>query len=357
MFSGEFYPRDSNFGVFMDSCPDRWGQILMRRREALDAKEEGRAPITLDSWDFLIGIQDCTRIGALRYSPPEEQLFLADEALAAPPIARLEELQSIAFEITRKQDVSNDVLREWLKVLVAPGASLGGARPKANILDKKGHLWIAKFPSADDDNNVALWEKLVHDLARDCDISVPDSTIVKLGTGHSTFLVKRFDRDGDSRVFYSSAMTLLNRTDSEEACYLELAEFISTHGSRDKIDNNLSELFTRVVFNVVTANRDDHLRNHGFIMKPSGWELAPAFDMNPSFKKADHVLAIDTDRHEPDLRAVIETSPFYRLDEDSAYEIVEKVLKAVADWKRRAIKLGLSRSECSEAEHLFRLGI
>ena len=353
MYAGEFYPRNSNFGVFMDSCPDRWGQTLMKRRETLEAKEAGRAPRKLDAWDFLLGIQDCTRMGALRYSRPDKELFLADEALAAPPVSKISELQEIAYELTRKKQARPEKIKEWLKVLVAPGASLGGARPKANIEDETGHLWIAKFPSANDEHDVALWEKLLHDMAGDCGINVPDSQVLQIGSGYHTFMVKRFDRTRTNRYFYVSAMTMLNRSDTEDASYLELANFISTMGDPDKIRDDLKELFTRVAFNVATANRDDHLRNHGFIRNPSGWMLSPAFDMNPSFKKEEHVLAIDTDQHDADIQTVIDTAPLYRLSEGEAHEIADNILGTIAGWRTRAQRLGLSNYDCTEAEHLF----
>ena len=353
MYAGEFYPRNSNFGVFMDSCPDRWGQVLMKRRETVEAKESGRAPRKLDAWDFLLGIQDCTRMGALRYSRPDEELFLAAEELAAPPVSKISELQEIAYELTRKKQASPEKIKEWLKVLVAPGASLGGARPKANIEDETGHLWIAKFPSANDEHDVALWEKLLHDMAGDCGINVPDSQVLQIGSGYHTFMVKRFDRTRTNRYFYVSAMTMLNRSDTEDASYLELANFISTMGDPDKIRDDLKELFTRVVFNVATANRDDHLRNHGFIRNPSGWMLSPAFDMNPSFKKEEHVLAIDTDQHDADIQTVIDTAPLYRLSEGEAQEIADNILGTIAGWRTRAQRLGLSNYDCTEAEHLF----
>ena len=353
MFSGEFYPGGSNFGVFMDSCPDRWGQTLMTRREVIEAKEEGRSPRNLGPWEFLLGIQDCTRMGALRFSQPNERNFLADEALTAPPVARIAELQAIAFEITRKKEADFDKIKKWLKVLVAPGSSLGGARPKANVSDNQGHLWIAKFPSADDDHDVALWEKVLHDLARDCGITVPESQVLQLGNGYHTFMVKRFDRVENDRVFYASAMTMLNHVDTEDVSYLELADFISSFGDVEQIQTDLEELYTRVVFNVMTANRDDHLRNHGFIRRPSGWHLSPAFDMNPSHKKDEHVLALDLHTRHPDIDVVIETAGFYRLNQEQAENIVKRVGAVVSKWENRAKGLGLSRQECFESEHLF----
>jgi serine/threonine-protein kinase HipA len=355
LLPGEFYPGGSNFGVFMDSCPDRWGQLLMKRRETFEARDEKRSSRTLGPWEFLLGVQDCTRMGALRYSLPGQNIFLADETLSAPPVAQITELQAIAFELTRKKLASPDKIKEWLKVLVAPGASLGGARPKANLVDEQGHLWITKFPSADDDYDVAAWEKVLHDLARCCGVTVPDSRLMQIGNGYHSFLVKRFDREGEGRHFFASAMTLLKHVDTDDASYLELAEFLSTFGDPDFLSADLEELFTRVAFNVATANRDDHLRNHGFMRSPAGWRLAPAFDMNPSFKKEEHVLALDLENRLPDLSLVLDTAGYYRLDKKRARAIIEKVIEIVSDWERRARSHGLSRQDCLEATHLFDL--
>jgi serine/threonine-protein kinase HipA len=343
---GEFYPKGSNFGVFMDSCPDRWGSVLMQRREDVESKFGDRTRRVLGPWDYLLGVQDCTRMGALRFKRSQDEDFLASEALAAPPITRLAELQQIAFEVTNKKVVDLGRLREWLRVLVAPGASLGGARPKANIVENDGSLWIAKFPARDDTEDIAAYEKLVHDLARDCGIDVPESRLVRIGTGYHTFMVKRFDRDMGNRRFFSSAMPLLHRTDSEDASYLELAEFVADRGHIDHIEEDLEELFRRVVFNVVVANRDDHLRNHGFIRTPGGWRLAPAFDINPSASKEEHVLALDSCSRYPDLEVVASTADLYRLGEKKSREIIEQVCDVVSAWRPRAKRIGLSAQDC-----------
>jgi serine/threonine-protein kinase HipA len=247
------------------------------------------------------------------------------------------------------------MLKRWLEVLVAPGASLGGARPKANLAGEQQTLWMAKFPAADDDTDVAQREKLVHDLARRCGIDVPPSRLELIGTGYHTFLVQRFDRQAGRRRFFTSAMALLDKTDKQDASYLELAEFIATHGCPDHIERDLREMFRRVVFNVVVANRDDHLRNHGFLRVATGWRLAPAFDMNASGKRDDHVLALDDADPAPDLATVLRTAAFYRLTEEQAREIVAGVIEVVQGWEPAARLLGMAAVDRAELADLFQL--
>lgn len=292
-------------------------------------------------------------MGAIRFSRPGETVFLADEARSAPPVARIAELQAVAFELSKKTHDNLDSIKEWLKVLVAPGSSLGGARPKANLVDEAGNLWIVKFPSADDEHDVAVWEMLLHGLAKDCGINVPEARLMQVENGYHTFMAKRFDRIGVARRFFASAMTMTGHQDTEDASYLELAEFLATWGVPGSIDTDLEELFTRVVFNVATANRDDHLRNHGFMRLPAGWRLAPAFDMNPSFKKDEHALTLDLYTRQPDMATVLATADYYRLAAGRAQDIVSRVGAVVAGWKTRARKLGLSGYEIAGAEHLF----
>lgn len=350
--ANDFFPENSNFGVFMDSCPDRWGQVLMQRRETIEAKEAGRTKVTLGAWEFLRGVQDHTRMGALRFSAEDEDVFLAHELLAAPPMTSLAELQAVALELSRKKFDDMSKLKKWLQILVAPGASLGGARPKAN-LSEANELWIAKFPSAEDERDVALWEKLLHDMAADSGIDVPKSRLERVGHEYHTFMVQRFDRENGERKFFTSAMTLLNKTDKEDASYIDLAQFIAEQGSPAHIAEDLRQLFARVAFNIAVANRDDHLRNHGFMRTLSGWRLAKAFDMNPSVKKPDHVLGIDEGLHEPSLATLLETAPYYDLNEPEAAEIIEKVLGVVVTWRARAKALHISLADVEEMEHLF----
>lgn len=365
---GNFFPKDSNFGVFLDSCPDRWGQVLMKRRELVEAKQQGRARRELTAWDFFLGVQDITRMGALRFSPlqsarqlkagpPSEFAHgtcLANQALAAPALTRMGELQAVALELTRKKVDDLDLLQQWLRVLVAPGASLGGARPKANLQDGHGRLWIAKFPAADDEHDWALREMLVHQMAADFGLQVAPARLERIGTGHHTFVTRRFDRHHGRRRFFTSAIALLNKTDSEEASYLDLAEFIgSKQGVEGCIEQDLHELFRRVLFNVATANRDDHLRNHGFIRQPGGWRLAPAYDMNPSTKKDAHVLALDDSSAEPDLDTVLATAEFYRVSAQDAQADLVRLRQVLGTWEQKAKQLGLSAEDRLELDDCF----
>ncbi|MDP2417624.1 MAG: HipA domain-containing protein [Hydrogenophaga sp.] len=365
---GNFFPKESNFGVFLDSCPDRWGQVLMRRRELVEAKQQGRARRELTTWDFFLGVQDITRMGALRFStlqssrqlkagsPPQfaDAACLANQALAAPALTHMGELQAVALELTRKKVDNLDLLQQWLRVLVAPGASLGGARPKANLQDGQGRLWIAKFPAADDEHDWALREMLVHQMATDFGLQVAPARLERIGTGHHTFVTQRFDRHEGRRRFFTSAMALLNKTDSEEASYLDLAEFLGNkQGVEGCIKQDLRELFRRVLFNVATANRDDHLRNHGFIRQPGGWRLAPAYDMNPSTKKDAHVLTLDDRSADPDLDTVMATAEFYRVHAQEAQADLARLSQVLGSWKQKAKQLGLSAEDRLELEDCF----
>jgi serine/threonine-protein kinase HipA len=345
--AGAFHPRpeQGNFRIFDDSAPDRWGQTLMRRREALTAKDENRRPRTLYAWDFLLGVQDLTRQGALRFRSPGGQTFLADDDRPAPPVTSLGQLEAVAFEVTNKRIDDLDALRQWLAVLVAPGASLGGARPKANFTAADGSLWIAKFPSRDDERDIGAWEGLTHDLAQRAGIHVPTSRLLKFHQHFHTFCTQRFDRLGGRRRFYSSAMALLRKDQSEGTSYLELAEFIHQQGARGHVAEDLHQLFKRVVFNVAVGNRDDHLRNHGFILTPTGWRLSPAFDVNPNTDKTEHVLNLDEIDNRPSLEGVIATAEYYQLSQKRAAALCSEILQSTRQWRQVALERGISRAD------------
>lgn len=342
-----FFPKPElgNFGIFLDSSPDRWGQTLMKRREALQAKDEKRTPRTLYAWDFLIGVQDFTRQGALRFRLAGTEEFLGNEKRAAPPITTLRELEAVAYQLSSRRIDDLDALRKWLSVLVAPGASLGGARPKANFTEADGSLWIGKFPARDDDRDVGAWELVAHSLALKAGVDVPAAKAVRLNNEFHTFCVQRFDRANGTRRFYASAMTLLRKEQSEGTSYLELAQFLRGKGDGAHADADLEQLFRRVAFNVAIGNRDDHLRNHGFILDATGWRLAPAFDVNPNIDKAEHVLNIDDVDNRPSLQTVLTTATFYGLTEERGKQIVEEVASAVDGWESLARQAGIARGD------------
>jgi serine/threonine-protein kinase HipA len=244
-------------------------------------------------------------------------------------------------------------LRRWLAVLVAPGASLGGARPKANFQEADGSFLIAKFPAGDDSRDIGAWEGVGWWLARLCGVDMPEAKVLRFGTAHHTFCVRRFDRTEGQRRFFTSALTLLKKQQSEGTSYLELAEFLVKHGDTQFLSADLEQLFRRVAFNVAIGNRDDHLRNHGFLLSNNGWRLSPAFDINPSVDKADHVLNIDDIDNRPSLKIVESTAPFYRLTAQSSQRIIAEVLSATKQWQATARRAGISSIEIAETSSAF----
>lgn len=320
----------------------------MERREASQARRAQRKPRALHELDFLLGVQDAARMGALRLRSTEGGPFLDRSDTAAPPVTSLRELAHISRRI---EDPGIEELPEyerWLAMLIAPGSSLGGARPKANFTDADGSLWIAKFPAQADRFDVGGWEYLAHQLAKQAGIVVPQATLQALTERHRTFCVQRFDRHpamGTRRMF-SSAMTLLEYRDGEPgASYLELAEFIASHGAQGHVDEDLAQLFRRVVFNVMIGNRDDHLRNHGFIRHPTGWRLSPAYDVNPNPHKLEHSLTLDGHIGTPDLDAVLDTADLYRLKPTQAQAVLAEIRQTISPWQEQAKQLGLPRSD------------
>ena len=355
LFSGEQYPPRLP-GIFMDSAPDRWGRTLLERREAILARREERSPRTLADWDFLLGVDDETRMGALRLVDADRDHFLDSRPLPVPPYTRLRELEALARAHEAGQTLSVTEEDRWIGMLVDPGSSLGGARPKASFRDEDGALWIAKFPSRDDRRDVAAWEFVLSRIARRAGITVPKTRLMRLGGSHSTFCSRRFDRTRDGRRLYASAMTLVGRGDNEPGGYLDIVQAIETYGAPTTMELELEQLFRRLVFNVMVANRDDHLRNHGFLRRPEGWRLAPAFDVNPSPEKRDHSLALDGDLRIPDLDLVRETSPFYRLTPAQANEIIAEVEEAVRGWRIEADEACIPGVEVELMAPSFRAG-
>lgn len=346
LYGGDQYPRAGSeiAPVFTDASPDRWGRTLLERHAALVARAEGRPRPSLGEWEFLLGVSDVSRMGALRFHDADGRYF-ADETPSVPPMARLRELEVAAGEIEQPGRRSQSTETRNLALLLAPGSSLGGARPKASFMGADGSLWMAKFPSRDDTYDMAACEWVMNELAAAAGIAVPQHRLLQLGRGHRTFAARRFDRANDSRRLYASAMTMLSKRDREAASYLDLALAIADYGARGAIDDQLHQLFRRVAFNVLTAHRDDHLRNHGFLRSSAGWLLAPAFDLNAMPGKLEHELSIDSDVHAGEVKLVVETAPFYRLSVREAHLIVDEVHDALASWERVAAMGDLGAAE------------
>ena len=350
LYQGDQFPRRGQDlpPIFADAAPDRWGQTLLERREAIAARNEGRPRRVLRAWEFLLGVADVSRMGALRFRDDAGR-DLDDADPATPPITRLRSLEAAARELERPtRDRSMEA--EQLAVILAPGSSLGGARPKASFVGEDGGLWIAKFPSRNDKRDMAACEWVLNELAAAAGIRVPEHRLLALGPDQHTFAARRFDRTADGRRLYASALTMLSRRDRETSSYPELALAVADHGPRGRIDAELSELFRRVAFNVMTAHCDDHLRNHGFLRTATGWELAPAFDMNPMPEIAAHELAIDEGVAVADVDAVLETAAFYRLTDGDAQRIVDDVRGALTSWRSVAKSGALGTAELETLE-------
>ena len=351
LYSGLHYLNEEqdNFGIFLDSSPDRWGRILMRRREAALARTDEREEQKLFETDYLLGVYDGHRMGALRFKLEEGGPFLNDyKYMASPPWTSLRELEQISLRLENDDVTEDPEYLKWLNMLIAPGASLGGARPKASIIDNNGGLWIAKFPSRNDQGDIGGWEIVTYELAIIAGINMAESKAQKFSSDYYTFLTKRFDRNNEGqRVHFASAMTMLGYTDGQDhadgASYLELVEFIQSYGAN--VDQDLEQLWRRIVFSICVTNTDDHLRNHGFLLTNDGWVLSPAYDINPVETGNGLKLNISDEDNSLDLNLAMEVSEFFRLTEERATEIIEEVLNAVRNWNQVAIKYGISRVE------------
>jgi len=362
-YSGIQYLRDekSNFGLFLDSSPDRWGRVLMKRREAILAKQEKRPARTLYESDFLLGVYDLHRMGALRFKLDLDGDFLDNNKdYSAPPWTSIRELEHASLELEKNIEQDNPDLLKWLNILIAPGSSLGGARPKASVQHTDGSLWIAKFPSNNDETDIGAWEMVVNELAKKAGINTPETTIKRYNNKHHTYLTKRFDRTtSGKRIHFSSAMTLLGYSDGAGAedgvSYLELVEFIIQNGANVKQD--LTELFRRIVFSIAVSNTDDHLRNHGFLLTKQGWTLSPAYDINPNPYGTGLKLNISEEDNSLDFDLVLSVAPYFRLSEKEAVQIIEHIKSVVSKWEETAVKYQIPKSEREMMSVAFRYSI
>jgi len=357
LHSGELYndEADKNFRAFLDSSPDRWGRILMQRRAAIEARKGIRATSRLNELDYLLGVHDSYRMGGIRFKRVGSDAFLdGNSEFAAPPMASLRELEHAAMQIEKDDNIDSDEYYRWLKMLISPGSSLGGARPKACVTDEQGHLWIAKFPNLNDTHDVGAWEMVCYELALAAGVHMFPSEIKQFSSQHHTFLTKRFDRDGEKRLHFSSAMTQLQYYDGEQsqgASYLEIAEFISNSGAQTAAD--LAQLWRRIVFNIAVSNTDDHLRNHGFLLTKNGWKLSPAYDLNPIVGKHGLHLNITDADNALDYQLAFDVKDFFRLSQTQATQIYDEVLMAVKQWQTVAKRLGISRAEQAMKQSAF----
>lgn len=358
-FSGKQYlPADkSNFGMLLDSSPDRWGRMLMRRREAINARLENRPSRTLTEADYLLGVYDGNRMGALRFKlSPDDEFMDNNKAMATPPWTSIRDLEYASLQLEKENLKDDAEYAKWLNMLIAPGSSLGGARPKANILDNNGALWIAKFPSGHDTKDMGAWEAVTAEMARKCGIEMAESRAQKFSNRQHTFLTKRFDRINGKRIHFASAMTLLGYTDgtnsAEGVSYLELAEWIGRNCNN--VSQNLEQLWRRIVFNIAVSNCDDHLRNHGFLLTPKGWTLSPAYDINPDEHGMGLKLNISEDDNSLDFELALSVAAYFGLDNATSDEIINQTKKVVSNWQQLATQYGISRSEQEDNAGAFR---
>ena len=365
-FSGDQYLGDErpNFGLFLDSSPDRWGRVLMQRREAAASAAEKRPQQSLHESDFLLGVHDQQRMGGLRFKEESSGPFLDDRAdRAAPPWTSLRELENASWYVQEPGAEAADVSR-WIDMLIAPGSSLGGARPKAGVTYPDGDLWIAKFPDRNDARDMGAWEWIVSQLGKRAGLDLPPCECLELGTQRRrTFAVRRFDRVAGSqskrRLHFASAMTLLGHQDGDNhrsgVSYLDLCDFLSNHGARPQQD--LAELWKRIVFSMFVSNTDDHLRNHGFLLDAKGWVLSPAFDINA--EPDGHRTGLNLNVNEVDNRLhldlALEVAEFFRVDEIDALQSIQLIRETVSHWRQLANEAKIARAEQELMEPAFAL--
>jgi len=339
------------FGCFSDALPDRWGRTLLNRREQLQAQEQRRPLRRLSSFDYLLGIDDYSRMGAFRFKEtPDSDFINSDPMLKIPPLTNIRTLQEAGRAIEQSEAHNALPEKKWIAQLIQPGTSLGGARPKASVTDLDSALCVAKFPSQSDDYDVELWEHLCHLLARKAGIKVADTKVLKAIGPYHTLISRRFDRTADGgRIHFASAMTLLGLQDGNNAAdghgYLDLVDFIVQHCTA--VESNLRELYRRVAFYICVGNSDDHFRNHGFLLTPKGWTLSPAYDINPTLNPAQSLLitSVSNQAAFSQLRAAAED---YLLTRETADAILAEVQAALQDWPTLAAQIGIPRREIAQ---------
>ena len=344
------------FGCFSDALPDRWGRLLLNRREQIQASEEKRPVRKLSSFDYLLGIDDFSRMGGFRFTTEKDGEFInSDPSLRVPPLTDIRALVAASMEIEKSENLNRLPDKKWLLQLIHPGSSLGGARPKAGVMGSDGHLYVAKFPSRNDDYDVALWEHHSHLLAKAAGVVAAETSVIETGGKHHALLSKRFDRNAEGRRrHFASAMTLLGLTDGCDSKtgngYLDIVDFI-LQNCRD-VENNLRQLYRRVAFNIAIGNSDDHFSNHGFLLTPRGWTLSPAYDMNPTLN-GYQALLINSSTNQADLSILLDSSEEYMIGKAEAQQIINEVVTAVNRWKSFANRLGIAQREIDMFEQVY----
>lgn len=344
------------FGCFGDALPDRWGRLLLNRREQIRAQEEKRPVRKLSSYDYLLGIDDYSRMGGFRFKEsPDGEFINCDATLRIPPLTDIRVLVAASIEVEKSEERNLLPDKKWLLQLVHPGTSLGGARPKAGVLNEEGELCVAKFPSRNDEYDIGLWEHLSHLLAKEAGVEAAETRAITAGEKYHTLLSKRFDRTTDGRRrHFASAMTLLGLTDGCNAQtgngYLDIVDFILQHCCN--VEANLRQLYRRVAFSIAIGNSDDHFRNHGFLLTPKGWTLSPAYDLNPTFN--DHQsLLINATTNRSDLQLLLASSEEYMIGKEEATHIIEEVKDGVSQWRSMAIRIGIAKREMDLFAQVF----
>lgn len=349
-YPGQQYtaPGKDIFGCFSDALPDRWGRTLINRREQILAKEEKRPVRRLSSFDYLVGIEDYSRMGGLRFKDSLDGEYInASEVLRIPPLTDIRELIAASSEIEKSEEENHLPERRWIEQLIQPGSSLGGARPKASVIDENRILYIAKFPSRKDNYDTGLWEHFSHLLAKKAGIHAAETRVIFTNDKYHTLLSQRFDRKEDGkRVHFASAMTLLGLNDGDNANtghgYLDIVDFILQNCTN--VEDNLQELYRRVAFNICIGNTDDHFRNHGFLLTAKGWTLSPAYDMNPTLNEYQSLLVSSTS-NKAELSILLDACEDYMLNRKIAEKIISEVIEVVKRWREIATRLSISKRE------------
>ncbi len=357
-YPGQQYTQSGRdiFGCFSDALPDRWGKTLLNRREQIQAEEEKRPVRKLSSFDYLVGIGDFSRMGGFRFKEdPDGEFINCEQSLRIPPLTDIRSLIAASMEIEECEEKNILPDKKWIQQLVYPGTSLGGARPKASVVDENKQLYVAKFPSRKDDYNVALWEHHSHLLAKEAGVIAAKTRVIVSGEKYHTLLSKRFDRTEEGRrTHFASAMTLLGLTDGCDAKsgngYLDIVDFILQNCC--DVNENLRQLYRRVAFNIAIGNSDDHFRNHGFLLTPRGWTLSPAYDMNPTLSEYQSLL-INSSTNESNLKILLESCEEYMISKDEAQNIIVEVMNGVSKWRIIAVCLGIGKREIDMFEQIY----